>query len=143
MKKNKSQRAAAKVAAVTPKEEPKASTPAVEPAKEVKPKKEKTQAEKDLNKVNATGTVKTITDKKDLKYIYPEETNTLELRKKFRAGIRAKIKSFMKQVTTLTNIPEDKRTPDQVKELTKAEKEFAKFARKNLVHKKPVAEPAA
>lgn len=142
----KERRLAAKAAATsTPQAKgitsPEVKTPA--PAKEVKTPKAKNEAEKHLDKVNATGTIKKITDKKDLKYKYPEEANTLELRKKHRAGIRAKIKAFMKTTTTLMNIPEKERTPEQAKQLTKTSTEFEKFAKRNLITKKPVAEPAA
>lgn len=128
MKKNKTQRDAAKAAASTqPAKEIKNGTPATPAPKEEKSGKAK------LNEVNATGVVKEITDKKDLKYIYPEDAKSLELRKKFRTGVRAKIKSYMKQVTKLTNISENERTPEQNKELIKAEKEFTKYSTSVLV----------
>jgi len=144
----KERRLAAKAAAASNPEkgtEPKNDVTSA-PATEVKPKKEKTTAQKDLNKANAVATVKEITDKKDLKYIYPEDQNTLEKRKKFRAGVRAKIRSFEKQVKKLMDIPEAELTKSQKKDLVNAEKEFATYSKTVLVAakiaKKAKPEPA-
>lgn len=122
VKKNKKERRAERLA--------KAATAKTE----VKPEG---KASKTLTNANATKVVASITEKKDLKYIYPAECETggskdelLERRKKFRAGVRRTIASFEKKVK---NLMSDEKS-DQ-KEIDKVEKEYKKYAK--AVYLKP------
>lgn len=91
-------------------------------------KKKKKIVEVKVDEVNAIATVKAITEKKDLKYKYPVETDDLDKRKKFRTEVRRKLAAFEKEITKIkkSNLPED------FKLLGKKEVEFAKF-KKNVL----------
>jgi hypothetical protein len=75
-----------------------------------KPKITGKAKDKKLDDKTAAVTAKEITDKKDLKYIYPKDATDLEKRKKFRTQCRAKMNSFKKLVLKLeaSELPEDK-----------------------------------
>lgn len=103
MKTKKLKRAATSQAEVNPTENVKA---------EVKTSKTRTPnapKEETLDNANAANTAKKITDKKDLKYVYPKDQDTLEKRKKFRAKVRAEINKIEKLLAKLKNseLPED------------------------------------
>lgn len=88
------------------KEEPKAKT-----AKAPKVKEDKT-----LTAQNAASVAKKITDQKDLKYIYPEDCDTLAKRKTFRAECRRKLGAFEKQIAKLqaSELKEDQKLLKEV-----------------------------
>ena len=101
MKKNQSERLAAKAAA---KSENKVEAPATVEPKAKKPKTVKPEPSKEENELDnqsATAVVKKITNEKDLKYNYPADCDTLPARKKFRAEVRRNIASFEKDIAKL------------------------------------------
>ena len=57
-----------------------------------------TAKEKALDQVNKAVITKKITDKKDLKYIYPEDCIDLPSRKAFRTRVRAKLEQLTRKV---------------------------------------------
>lgn len=80
------------------------------PVAEEKPKKKKKSDKETLKDQSANDVVATITQEKELKYIYPEDCSVgktkldiLEKRKKFRAGVRRKVASFENQVLKAAN----------------------------------------
>lgn len=84
--------------------------------KKLSGKSEKKQQRQDA--ANKSDIAKKITDRKDLMYIYPEEINTLALRKKFRTAARRKVESYLKQVKAVKNGkgPEGVKLQDVIKE---------------------------
>ena len=64
---------------------------------DVKTKKSK-KAKKALDAKNLDVAKKKITKEKDLMYVYPKGTETLESRKKFRTDARRKLASFQKSI---------------------------------------------
>lgn len=132
MKKNKKERAATKAVAVSTEtvknikdavnvgHHEKASTtetPAPVAKKEKRSKKielnvapVEDKSKKTLDDKTALSVAKEITDKKELKYIYPANATTLDTRKKFRAEVRRKIASQEKEIAKLmaSTLKEDK-----------------------------------
>ena len=78
--------------------------------KEPKAKKEPVSKEgkEKLNGETAKAVVKKITEKKDLKYKYPNDIDTLPKRKTFRAEVRRKLEAFRKSVIKLETAIETK-----------------------------------
>lgn len=74
---------------------------------------------KDNVKGNVDKTTKRLSEKKDLKYIYPTEIDSLEARKKFRGGNRSRRDSFIKKIANAKN-------PTEANKLKKEAKSWAK-----------------
>lgn len=75
------------------------SEKAPEPTTTVKKKKKSTVKVDDANAASVTR--KAITDKKDLKYIYPTDADDIAKRKKFRAEVRRKVRALEKELYKL------------------------------------------
>lgn len=75
--------------------------------------------------------VKKITEKKDLKYIYPEDCITLEMRKKFRHKTRQLLATYSKKLNNATKGKLEGITPEAVL------KEFNKLRKERLTGFKP------
>jgi hypothetical protein len=94
-------------------------------SKKVKSKKEQSDA------ASTEAVVKKITEKKDLKYKYPKEVDSLDERKKFRHTVRRKINAFLKE---LKLVKAGKREGD----FEKIEKEFNAFKNQVLANPESV-----
>lgn len=97
--KKKSTKVETSTEAILPKKKKKKTTVAqAEPEVAVKTKTKKGK----LDEANALSvTKKAITEKKDLKYIYPTEADDIPKRKKFRAEVRRKVRAMEKDLFKL------------------------------------------
>jgi vacuolar-type H+-ATPase subunit H len=95
----------------------KAATEAVKNAEGKLKKKKKADRQDNENLAAAT---KKITDKKDLKYLYPADCDTLPKRKQFRQKARTRVESLIK------DIRKTKDDPKAHKAAVEAYNEFAK-----------------
>lgn len=146
MKKNKSERLAAKAAASSKIEKiAKPVTAAAEPvALKVKTKKAKTEpvtdtAKTKLNGKTAEEAVKKISEKKDLKYKYPADMDSLSKRKVFRAEVRRKLKAFEKSVNKLQDAINTRPLKEDKILLKKTYEEFDAYSKGVLAHPEKVA----
>lgn len=91
-----------------------------------------TEKEKSLDKKTAIAVVKSITEVKDLKYIYPADVDSLDKRKKFRAEVRRKIAAQEKEIAKLaaSDLPEDQKL------LESKSKAYDKYAKTVYVNPK-------
>ena len=99
-----------------------------------KEKKSKKEPAKSLDQVNADN-LETVSNKINkgeaslakLKYRYPDDINDQLSRKDWRRKVRAKIASFEKKIANLTKVNASTMTPDEQKELARAQKKFQAY----------------
>jgi hypothetical protein len=89
---------------------------------------------KGLSKANSNEVAAQITEKKDLKYIYPADceigkskAEIKEKRKKYRASVRRKLESLKKALKVA-------KKSDDPKDLRRAEKELVSYSKEHLAN---------